>query len=112
MTPAICGPLASGFLQRHGLPPRQAPARNMATARSLRGRSAIVSSHCKLAYFICDTVDALDLSAFHARYAAGRPCNQPFHPTMMVKVLLYAYATDVFSSRKIVRSCTRMSRSG
>lgn len=56
-----------------------------------------------LAYFICDTVDALDLSAFHARYAAGGPRNQPFHPAMMVKVLLYAYASGVFSSRKIAR---------
>lgn len=56
-----------------------------------------------LAYYIGDTVDALDLSAFHARYAKGGPRNQPFHPAMMVKVLLYAYATGVFSSRKIAR---------
>lgn len=56
-----------------------------------------------LAYYISDTVDALDLSAFHARYAGGGPRNQPFHPVMMVKVLLYAYATGVFSSRKIAR---------
>jgi transposase len=56
-----------------------------------------------LAYFISDTVDQLDLSAFHARYAQGGPRNQPFHPAMMVKVLLYAYATGVFSSRKIAK---------
>jgi len=56
-----------------------------------------------LAYFINDTVDKLDLSAFHARYAKGGPRNQPFHPSMMVKVLIYAYATGVFSSRKIAR---------
>lgn len=54
-----------------------------------------------LAYYISDTVDALDLSAFHARYAGGGPRNQPFDPAMMVKILLYAYATGVFSSRKI-----------
>ena len=54
-----------------------------------------------LAYFINDTVDSLNLSAFHLRYAAGGPRNQPFHPAMMVKVLLYGYATGVFSSRKI-----------
>src|SRR5690606_18380414 len=29
--------------------------------------------------------------------------NQPFHPAMMVKVLAHAYATGVFSSRKIAR---------
>lgn len=56
-----------------------------------------------LAYFISDTVDGLDLQAFHARYAEGGPRNQPFHPAMMVKVLVYGYATGVFSSRKIAR---------
>ena len=56
-----------------------------------------------LAYFINDTVDALDLSAFYMRYAGGGARNQPFHPAMMVKVLVYSYATGVFSSRKIER---------
>ena len=56
-----------------------------------------------LAYFISDTVDGLDLSAFHDRYSGGGSRNQPFHPAMMVKVLVYAYATGVFSSRKIAR---------
>jgi transposase len=56
-----------------------------------------------LAYFIGDTVDALDLSAFYTRYAGGGARNQPFHPSMMVKVLVYGYATGVFSSRKIER---------
>jgi transposase len=56
-----------------------------------------------LAYFISDTVDALDLGAFFARYAGGGSRNQPFHPAMMVKVLIYGYATGVFSSRKIER---------
>ncbi|HEY5102702.1 MAG TPA: transposase, partial [Steroidobacteraceae bacterium] len=56
-----------------------------------------------LVYYISDTVDSLDLSAFHARYDAGGPRNQPFHPVMMVKVLVYGYATGVFSSRKLAR---------
>jgi transposase len=56
-----------------------------------------------LAYYISDTVDTLDLSAFHARYAGGGARNQPFHPAMMVKVLIYAYATGVFSSRKVAK---------
>ena len=56
-----------------------------------------------LAYFISDTVDSLDLRAFHARYGSGGSRNQPLHPAMMVKVLVYAYATGVFSSRKIAR---------
>lgn len=54
-----------------------------------------------LAYFISDSVDSLELSAFHARYAKGGPRNQPFHPAMMVKVLIYGYATGTFSSRKL-----------
>jgi transposase len=56
-----------------------------------------------LAYYISDTVDGFDLSAFHARYSDGGPRNQPFHPAMMVKVLIYGYATGVFSSRKVAR---------
>jgi hypothetical protein len=43
------------------------------------------------------------LGAFHARYDKDGPRNQPFHPAMMVKVLVYGYATGVFSSRKIAR---------
>jgi len=56
-----------------------------------------------LAYFINDTVDSLNLVKFHARYAQGGPRNQPFHPAMMVKVMIYAYATGTFSSRKIAK---------
>lgn len=32
-----------------------------------------------------------------------RRSRQPFDPAMTVKVLVYAYATEVFSSRKIAR---------
>ena len=56
-----------------------------------------------LAHFISDAVDGLDLGAFHARYDKDGPRNQPLHPAMMVKVLVYGYATGVFSSRKIAR---------
>lgn len=56
-----------------------------------------------LAGFISDTIDALDLSGFYKRYEGGGSRNQPFHPAMMVKVLVYGYATGVFSSRKIAR---------
>ena len=56
-----------------------------------------------LAHYVSDTIDALDLSAFFKRYEDGGSRNQPFHPAMMVKVLVYGYATGVFSSRKIAR---------
>jgi hypothetical protein len=45
------------------------------------------------AYYVNDTVDSLDLSIFHASYAVGASRNQPCHPAMTVKVLVYAYAT-------------------
>jgi transposase len=56
-----------------------------------------------LAYFIDETVEQLDLRAFHARYEGGGPRNQPYHPAMMVKVLVYGYASGVFSSRRIAQ---------
>ena len=56
-----------------------------------------------LAYFIADTLDSLDLSSFHRRYEGAGRRNRPYHPAMMLKVLVYAYATGVFSSRKIAR---------
>jgi transposase len=56
-----------------------------------------------LAHFISDTISVLDLSGFFARYEEDGRRNRPFHPEMMVKVLVYAYATGVFSSRKIAK---------
>lgn len=55
-----------------------------------------------LAYFISDVADHLDLSAIMKRYEEkkGYP---PYHPAMMVKVLLYAYCIGVPSSRKIAK---------
>lgn len=54
-----------------------------------------------LAFFVSDTIDAMDLSAFDARYGKEGPGKQAFDPRMMLKVLVYAYATGTFSSRKI-----------
>jgi len=56
-----------------------------------------------LAFFIADTVAAVDLQAFYAPYEGDGRRNQPFDPQMMVTVLLYAYATGTFSSRRIAR---------
>ena len=54
-----------------------------------------------LASFVSDTVEAPNLRAFHARHEGDGRRRQPFDPSMMVKVLVYAYASGVFSSRKI-----------
>lgn len=56
-----------------------------------------------LAYFISDTVDTLDLKAFYEPYEGDGRRNSPYDPRMMVKVLLYGYATGTFSSRKIAK---------
>jgi transposase len=60
-------------------------------------------SPAHLAYFISDVVDSLDLSAILARYEGEQRGYPPYHPRMMVKVLLYAYCTGVPSSRRIER---------
>lgn len=56
-----------------------------------------------LAYFIADAIDALDLRAFHRRYEGDGRRNQPFDPALMVKLLVYGYATGVVSSRQIAK---------
>ena len=64
-------------------------------------REWLPSGH--LAHHVSDLVDALDLSAFYAPYEGDGRRNAPYEPLMMVKVLIYAYATGVFSSRAIAR---------
>jgi transposase len=57
------------------------------------------------ARFIADVVDEmLDLSVVYDSYveASGAP---PYDPSMMLKVLLYAYSTGVTSSREMERRC-------
>ena len=56
-----------------------------------------------LAYFISDVVDQLDMSKVSARYERERRGGPPYHPRMMVKVLLYGYCVGVASSRRIAR---------
>ena len=52
---------------------------------------------------VSDLVDGLDLTEFYDPYEGDGRRNAPYEPRMMVKVLLYAYATGVFSSRRIAR---------
>jgi transposase len=58
-----------------------------------------------LALFVSDIVDNLDLSAIFDAYeegdGRGRP---PYHPAMMVKLLVYGYCLGVKSSRKLERA--------
>jgi transposase len=55
-----------------------------------------------LAHFVSDVVDeGLDLSAIWRAYADGGRGHPAYHPAMMTKVLIYAYCTGVYSSRRI-----------
>ena len=54
-----------------------------------------------LAYFISDVVDQLDLGEIESRYKQEERGYPPYHPVMMVKVLVYAYCVGVPSSRRI-----------
>ena len=56
-----------------------------------------------LAYFISDTVDQLDLTDITTRYEQERRGGPPYHPRMMVKVLLYGYCAGLASSRRIAQ---------
>ena len=60
-----------------------------------------------LVYFLLDTVPGLDLSTFHQHYAGELRGQPPFDVTMMVTLLMYAYAVGVCSSRKIAAACER-----
>ncbi|MBT5027778.1 MAG: IS1182 family transposase [Nitrospinaceae bacterium] len=55
-----------------------------------------------LARFVVELVDEIDLEKLNASY---KSCGSlAFHPSMMVALLFYGYATGVFSSRKLERA--------
>ncbi len=55
-----------------------------------------------LARFIVEVVEQLDLSALLRRYTGGG--SAAYHPAVMLALLVYGYATGVFSSRKLERA--------
>src|SRR3982751_3602595 len=58
-----------------------------------------------MAHFVRDTVrEALDLSAILETYAEERGFP-PYHPSMMVVLLLYGYSRGLYSSRQLARAC-------
>ena len=65
-------------------------------------RSLIADDH--LCIVVNDVIDNLDLSCLYQKVA--NEGNPPYHPAMMIKVLFYAYAKGVFSSRKIATALT------
>jgi transposase len=58
-----------------------------------------------LAWFVIDAVGQMDLSAFYGFYRADGHGRAAYEPSLMVTLVLYAFATDVRSSRGIERHC-------
>src|SRR5216684_2189572 len=55
-----------------------------------------------LARFIVEVIDRLDLSAMSRSYRGTGSAS--YHPTLLLGLLVYGYATGVFSSRKLERA--------
>lgn len=59
-----------------------------------------------LAEFVNDLVEQLDLSPILKPYDEGEQRGQPpYHPALMVKLLIYGYCTGRMSSRKLEQAC-------
>lgn len=78
------------------------PAQDLLLPPSLR--DWLPAGH--LAYYISEVVEQLDLTSFVSDYTSsdgkGAP---PYHPVLLLKVLLYGYATGTFSARKLATKC-------
>ena len=55
-----------------------------------------------LARFVVEIIDQLDLSAMSGAYRGSGSAS--YHPRLLLALLVYGYATGVFSSRKLERA--------
>jgi transposase len=55
-------------------------------------------------FMVTLVTEELELSAIMASYR-GEKGQPPYHPAMMVALLLYAYAVGIYSSRRIAQAC-------
>jgi transposase len=55
-------------------------------------------------FVVALVTEELDLSAILASYR-GEKGQPPYHPAMIVVLLLYAYAVGIYSSRRIAKAC-------
>jgi len=56
-----------------------------------------------LALFISDVVDQMDISVIQDKHEKELRGYPPFHPRMMLKILVYGYCVGVRSSRKLAK---------
>src|SRR6056297_2692395 len=54
-----------------------------------------------LAYFVAEMIEELDLTPFYEPYMGDGRRKMPYEPSKMLEVLVYAYISGVFSSRKV-----------
>lgn len=54
---------------------------------------------------VSDIVDQLDISNFHKLYNSIGRC--PYHPRMLLKVIIYAYMNNIYSCRRIEKLLLR-----
>ena len=55
-----------------------------------------------LARFVVEVVEGLDLRVMSHSYRGSGSAS--YHPTVLLSILVYGYATGVFSSRKLERA--------
>ena len=58
-----------------------------------------------LVYFLLEVSEQIDISPIVDDYDSEKGGQPPFHPRMMLVLLLYSYSVGVFSSRKIMARC-------
>ena len=58
-----------------------------------------------LVYVLLDVISGFDISAITQKYEQEKRGFPPYHPRMMVSLLLYSYCRGIFSSRKIMQAC-------
>jgi transposase len=58
-----------------------------------------------LVWFVIGAVEVMELGAFYAAYRADGHGRAAYEPSLMVTLVLYAFATGVRSSRAIERHC-------
>src|SRR5947209_17469348 len=55
-----------------------------------------------LARFVVEVIDGMDLRAMSGSYRGSGSAS--YHPRMLLGILVYGYATGIFSSRKLERA--------
>src|SRR5512142_550675 len=58
-----------------------------------------------LGWFVIDAVAEMDLGSFYAAYRADGHGRAAYEPSVMVRLILYAFSTNVRSSRGIECHC-------